>query len=1268
MHHIIRSLGVIALMVGGAGCAGANSFPTARDFPPERGWASPLSRSETGPEVEALAARFYGDDFDREALARNLASLLQRHPNAWELHEMAAFLAELDGSPSDAWFHWMSAAADLRSPFSRLQLAEAFAEDLRVSEWTASVELLELLAAEHPDPSTRLDARRRLIQALLRFGRDEEARAAASELGFIDAWMVIGTFENDQGSGFRTRFPPEDGVDLEAEVQGMRLPARWRPVELFEETGLIPLHEVTSPDQWSVAYLAVFVHSDEARSGQLRLTSSTSVRAWVNGAPVASEELLSRLATDNVVVPIELDRGWNVVLIKSAQRQSDEWLINARITDEEGATLEGLRFSREPGEDSRPEPREGGEADPAPTPLPAALDAVTPPARREVLASRLLSRAGFDRRALQRAQAASGAAESNPVVLYDGALAHWRAEELGRTIDLLNRAVDATRGWGAGVLRARSRFYHERGLEDRALDDLQGAVETNPEARLARLDLAAAFDRRQWYEDRARVLAEVIERWPDNGLAIRQMSQTQEALGYIDRGERWARRAHALEPGLIWPTLQIVRFERQRHHFDRALGLLARLREIYPSRGELLLLDGDLHRRSGYRDEARAIFEEAARRDPGWDLPHEALANMAYEDGDEEAALAAWRRALEREPDDTVLAERIEYLEADQLESARRYVPTDEAIEALVASAGEVEVDPGAHTVMILDDEVTMVRGDGSNDRIVTIIQMAVNDTGRDQLTLIRVPATARILQAYSRSPAGERQEASSIRGGAVRFRRLDVGSVVVLQYVHHAAPLNFLPNHYASSWYFQGVERQAETVRWLLMLPRGRQLSIHSQGEIEHEHRTEGEWEFHTFTASHTPPLMEERYMPPAGSLIWHVSVSTVPSWDEYVQWELALLADVLESNAELRELALELTEGAATPRERFDRLYRYVSQEVRYQQDYEDTVAGVRPHAAPVVLTRGYGDCKDKAVLLILLAREVGLEVHFVLLVTKDVDEVEREVPNQQFNHAIVYVPAQEGIDEGFFMDPTTDGLDIGNLRADDQGAWSLVVDPERESYRFLQIPYQSPDMEWNRLEAEVRIESAERAAATATWTLRGAGASRLRRAMRNPEQRRMALESWGTAIFTGARLVEAEARHHEDIWDPLEMSFELDVAAAVQPQEGNLRIAMPERYYLPGMCGLERRRTPLRFEPPMSSSVRIRFVLPERSRVVGRPPEVEITHPCFTVTQHSQVSGREVTFEFDYVRTCTEISAEDYTELRALAHEAASRMEGHLVFRPR
>src|SRR5262249_55716398 len=146
-------------------------------------------------------------------------------------------------------------------------------------------------------------------------------------------------------------------------------------------------------------------------------------------------------------------------------------------------------------------------------------------------------------------------------------------------------------------------------------------------------------------------------------------------------------------------------------------------------------------------------------------------------------------------------------------------------------------------------------------------------------------------------------------------------------------------------------------------------------------ERKTEGVGEetVYTFSVKGAPPLVPEPSMPPFGDELYTAAVSTLASWDAYAHWEAALLADAFQPSPEIDALARKLTHGARTPRERLDRLWAHVAQEIRYQQDYEDTIAGVKPHAAGMVIERGYGDCKDKAVLLIRLARAVGVDLRF-------------------------------------------------------------------------------------------------------------------------------------------------------------------------------------------------------------------------------------------------------------------------------------------------
>lgn len=1252
----IRRSSIVLVAVLAGSCATGRSFPTFHQFAASQRFE--LVDSQPSSEGQAIATRFYADTMDPAAMRTEIDSALEQHPHDPTLHEMAAFLAELREDDEEAWSHWLHAAANRSTPFTSIYLDRAFSHDLTTRQTSASIALLEALVREHPSPSVRVDAARRLVVMYEGRERFAEADALASQLGFVDRWSLIGAFDNDQGRGLLATHPPEEGIDMDAEVRGLLLPVRWRGDVLRDRGGMVRIGDQVSPDRWAVAYLLTHVHSDEPRDVQLRVTTGDGVRVWLNGALVIDQERVARAATDNLVIPVHLERGWNRILAKSAHDDAGAWIFGARITEVDGRSIDTLRYDA--ALHDVPEV-EAGELPPNESPIATELEAVQPALRQMLLTHHDAARNGFEGDALAHARTLLEEAPEHPIVIYATAITHWINDELGRTMDLLNEGVSRFPEL-AGFYWQRGSFYRERDRYDRAIEDLRRAVELNENARLARMELAGTFEDRGFREHEHEVLSDVLERWPDSGWALRSIGHSEQSRGYLDRAEERYLRADALEPGHGWNLERLATIARWRNDHAGAIRYAERLRALAPWSVDNLVTLADHLRYAGRRDEARAIYREAAERDRAWSRPHHWLGVMAYEDHDAAGALAAWTAALARDPDNGGLADRVDFLRQGEDDPDRQLMPSDEQIEAVLAR--QVEVHPGAHTVLLLDDEVTTVQQDGSAMRRVTQVHLAVTTDGRDELIQMGVPSNARILQAYSIGPSGAHQEASSIRGGTIRFRGLDVGSRVVVQYVHHDPPPAFLPNHFVSSWLFQGIHRQLVEARWVVQVPHGRELAMNVRGPVQHAVTREGDFDQHVFTAAGVAPLVPEPSMPPAQDLLAMVTLSTLTDWSEYVEWERALLSEVFESNAQLRGLAARLTEGASTPRERLERIYHYAAQEIRYQQDYENTIAGVRPHSCPVVLERGYGDCKDKAVLMILLGREVGLDLRFAVLRTTRAGSVLRDVPNQQFNHAIVYVPQQEGIDAGFFMDPTTDGLDMGNLRDDDQGATALVLDPDDGRWEFMDIPYQTADLSYFRCAVDVRVGSSEEARAEARCTVRGAGGSMIRRVVRNEERARQLHQNIANMIFSGSTISASSTQHAGDIWHPVELALTLDASAALQPQGTQHRLSVPSAFGLGSVTRLESRRTPLRLGTPDSGRWEVSYEVPAGGRIVRTPEDFSIEHACFSVSRRTVTRGRRATITIEYARTCSEVSPEDYGELRRLAQRAANQLQSEIV----
>jgi tetratricopeptide (TPR) repeat protein len=170
--------------------------------------------------------------------------------------------------------------------------------------------------------------------------------------------------------------------------------------------------------------------------------------------------------------------------------------------------------------------------------------------------------------------------------------------------------------------------------------------------------------------------------------------------------------------------------------------------------------------------------------------------------------------------------------------------------------------------------------------------------------------------------------------------------------------------------------------------------------------------------------------------------------------------------------------------PSERMARIRAIVQKlhrEIRYT-GVEFGAAKLTPQPPGEVIKRHYGDCKDKATLLVAMLRTAGIRANLALLSTGPGRNVLDELPGMnRFNHAIVYVPEQKGGPESgggsaLWIDATAESFEVGTLPFADQGRSALIIAPDTKS--LTKTPEAKP-------EDSVLVE-------TRTFTLAGLGPS--------------------------------------------------------------------------------------------------------------------------------------------------------------------------------
>lgn len=210
-------------------------------------------------------------------------------------------------------------------------------------------------------------------------------------------------------------------------------------------------------------------------------------------------------------------------------------------------------------------------------------------------------------------------------------------------------------------------------------------------------------------------------------------------------------------------------------------------------------------------------------------------------------------------------------------------------------------------------------------------------------------------------------------------------------------------------------------------------------------------------------------------------VGWSTGKSWNEVA----AAYDRLVERRLAGSKIRSALPRGARAKADRMGRLeaiVRALHRDVRYT-GLEFGESSIVPASPAETLERHYGDCKDKAVLLIAMLRAAGFDARLALLSTGFGPDVDPDLPGLgAFDHAIVHVAGSPEV----WIDATADTMRAGDVPAVDEGRRALIVAPATRG--LVRVAERSASLNVATHEREFFL--AERGAARIVSTVSGSG----------------------------------------------------------------------------------------------------------------------------------------------------------------------------------
>lgn len=394
----------------------------------------------------------------------------------------------------------------------------------------------------------------------------------------------------------------------------------------------------------------------------------------------------------------------------------------------------------------------------------------------------------------------------------------------------------------------------------------------------------------------------------------------------------------------------------------------------------------------------------------------------------------------------------------------------------------------------------------------------------------------------------------------------VDAGSIFGYTIVSEDRPL-----FYQDKWFFQD---NLPTImsRYTLNLPSNWKASSVTFNYAKVEPQVSGTsytWELHNLA-----PIADEPMSPSFVNMVPRIAINFSPNdasqavdrafadWTEISRWASKLYDSQVIVDDAVAAKAQELTANAKTELEKIRAIGTYVQNMQYISIDIGVGYGGaIRPRPSNLVLSRGYGDCKDKATLMRAMLKALKIESYPVIIYSGDPNFVREEwVSPGQFNHCIIAVKISDSTQAAtvvnhaklgrlLIFDATDPFTSVGDLPDHEQGSFALIVAGENGG--LSKMPNTPSEFNvWKRnVEVSLNGDGAIQGVIREKTTGQPSNYTRaLYRSLSNSDFNK-AIEGWLTRGATAAKLVKLTPNDKQ-----AESGFDLDVEFSA-PSYGQL-----------------------------------------------------------------------------------------------------------------
>lgn len=756
-------------------------------------------------------------------------------------------------------------------------------------------------------------------------------------------------------------------------------------------------------------------------------------------------------------------------------------------------------------------------------------------------------------------------------------------------------------------------LYLNLGLRSAALQQLKALEQLSPAPIWLRARLALDFEQIGLLEDAARLAESVIREKNSDREQLQLLVRFHERRGMAAELKNDYAALLRLQPDSTDLSLRLAKLQLSTGVLNEArdsfLRVIALNRDNAEAHRELATIYEQLHLPEAAEREKTAESAALHDRTASADQDSELLSNA------KELAAETFLHAPRE--DDIALADiRVQELYKNGLSRLHIqkifYVGSEGAIKS--HRTAEIRYAPGSEAVRILH----------------------ARDWKRD----------GTVMEAQEDGEASVGDSASSMyydmRSRRLRFIGVEKGDVIELEYEVLPTLASSPYTGYFGELVMMAGRAPARLKRYALIVPSEQPTFAHAEKvspakAIEKDGRRTMVWDAHDVGA-----LPREPHSPGATEVSPYVHVSTMSDWEKLGLWYAELIRPQFVLDQSLKNELERITRGKDSDEEKIAAIQEFVLRSTHYVA-MEFGIYSYKPYAVSQTYARRFGDCKDKASLMIALLEAAGIEAEIALVRTRSLGEV-APVPASVaiFDHAIVYIPKYK-----LWLDGTAEYSGT-ELPQEDQGAMAFTVSLNGAA-RLRQVPVTDAAENYTKRTIHAELTRQGLIHFNGSTLTRGKDAPQMRRDMAVPEQQLGLFREGLAEVFPTVELDSVAVHGADELSTQVSVDFAGAMKAFQHQSVVTLNSSWIPRSYLSTLAPTSTRSQDLLLNLPSTTEEEIHIDLPSGSVVRQLPGDQEIKTAFGSARLHYTKSAHEIVIqshlEFDKGR----ISMQEYPAFR-------------------